>query len=75
MRDRRFRTGQTVRLANMVGLTPSAAGTYRIVALMPERGDSPQYRLRSDETKQERMETEDNLEPCDDAGVRNDNDN
>ena len=75
MRDHRFRIGQVVRLSSRVGLSPAAADTYRIVAMMPPRDSSPQYRLRNDETRQERVATEDDLELCDDINLHNDNDN
>lgn len=57
----RFKIGTEVGLASRAGLFPSAAATYRITALLPDEGLSPQYRLRNDESAQERVAREDDL--------------
>lgn len=70
MPGHRFAVGQTVRLTNRIGLARDTAETYRITAQLPERDTFPQYRIRSDDERHERVATEDSLEatPGDDAG-------
>jgi len=58
----RFAVGQSVRMKGTFGLSSAAAGIYRITATMPVRDNSPQYRIRSDEERHERVTTEDSLE-------------
>lgn len=58
----RFAIGQTVRLTTKFGLSPAAADSFRIASLLPARGNSPQYRIRSDEERHDRVATEDDLE-------------
>jgi hypothetical protein len=38
------------------------AEMFRITATLPPRDNSPQYRMRNDEERYERVTTEDNLE-------------
>jgi hypothetical protein len=38
------------------------AEVFRITATLPARDNSPQYRMRNDEERHERVTTEDNLE-------------
>lgn len=54
-----FRLGQAVRLRT--GLSPSSI-IYRITAKLPPSGEEPQYHIRSDAEKFERMATQANLE-------------
>lgn len=63
MRNHRFPIGLSVRLKGREYISPRAAETYRITAKLPLRDNSPQYRIRNDELGQERVSTEDNLEP------------
>jgi len=58
----RFAVGQSVRLKGGFGLAPGATGIYRVTKTLPERDDSPQYRIRKDEDRHERVTTEDCLE-------------
>ena len=62
--------GQAVRLKG--GMWPSG-NVYLITAKLPPSGDSPQYRIRNDTEKFERMATQANLElanpSTDDQGV------
>jgi hypothetical protein len=58
----RFAVGQSVRLKSTFGLPTGTPSTYRVTAILPERNNSPQYRIRSDEERYERVTTEDNLE-------------
>jgi hypothetical protein len=58
----RFPIGQTVRLKSRRGLSPKAADVYQIVAFLPVRDNSPQYRMRNDEVAQERVSQERDIE-------------
>lgn len=63
MSSHRFAIGQSVRMSNKFGPSPSTAETYRITAILPAREDnSPQYRIRNDDERHERVTTEDSLE-------------
>jgi hypothetical protein len=55
-----FAVGQTVRLRSGFGKT---AEIYRITGTMPPRENSPQYRIRNDAERHERVTTQDSLEP------------
>nr|WP_295462438.1 hypothetical protein [Mesorhizobium sp.] len=57
-----FAVGQTVRLKGGFGLLSQTAGVYQITARLPPRGNSPQYRIRSDDERHERVATQDSLE-------------
>jgi hypothetical protein len=61
----RFPIGQSVRLKSRQGLSPKAADTYRIIAFLPVRDNSPQYRMRNDEAAQERVSQERDIEAYD----------
>ncbi|MET0941324.1 MAG: hypothetical protein ABWY13_08175 [Mesorhizobium sp.] len=58
----RFAIGQSVWLKNRFGMSPRTAETYRITGTLPARDNSPQYRIRNDDERHERVETEDSLE-------------
>ena len=58
----RFAIGQSVRLRGRFGLPLDTAEIYRITGTLPARDNSPQYRMRNDEERHERVTTEDNLE-------------
>ena len=58
-----FAVGQMVRLRGSLGTFPRSAETYRVTATLPPRGDSPQYRIRNDDERYERMVTQDSLGP------------
>ena|SRR6185312_3691988 len=60
-----FSAGQAVRLRGGFGRPALPAEIYRITATLPPRGDLPQYRIRNDEERHERVTTQDNLEPVD----------
>jgi hypothetical protein len=57
-----FAVGQTVRLRGSFGTFPKTAEIYRITGTLPPRGDSPQYRIRNDDERHERVTTQDSLE-------------
>lgn len=63
----RFAIGQTVRLQSSFGMSLRTAELYRVTATLPLRDCSPQYRIRSDEERHERVTTEDNLEEVESA--------
>ena len=58
----RFAIGQSVRLRGRFGMPLDTAETFRITATLPARDNSPQYRMRNDDERYERVTTEDNLE-------------
>lgn len=59
----RFAIGQAVHLKNGFSRSDAAGEIYRITAMLPERNNSPQYRIRSDGERHERVATEDTLDP------------
>lgn len=63
MAQHRYAVGQTVRLTRSFLLAASRAEVYTITAILPERDSSPQYRIRSDDERHERVTTEDALAP------------
>jgi len=56
----RFGIGQLVRLRTNFG--QSFAYSYRVTRFLPTRDSLPQYRIRSDADRHERVTTEDDLE-------------
>ena len=60
-----FAVGQAVRLRGNFGTFPKTAEIFRITGRLPPRGDSLQYRIRSDSERHERVTTQDSLEPVD----------
>ena len=65
MATHRFAVGQSVRLSDRRGLSTRAAEIYRITRMLPERDNSPQYRIRSDAESHERVAKEEILESVD----------
>lgn len=59
-----FTVGQAVRLRGSFGTFPKTSEAYRITGMLPPREDSPQYRIRNDDERHERVTTQDNLEPA-----------
>jgi hypothetical protein len=62
MADHRFAIGQPVRLKGSFGMATKTAETYRITGTLPAKDNSPQYRIRNDDERHERVATEDSLE-------------
>jgi hypothetical protein len=58
-----FTTGQVVRMKDRVDLQSPSTATYRIIAQLPMRGHSLQYRIRNDQELYERVAAENSLEP------------
>lgn len=67
MSAHRFAIGQPVRLKTRFGLPKYAPETYRITGTLPERDNSPQYRVRNENEVHERVMTEDDLVEMDPA--------
>lgn len=57
-----YAVGQTVRLRSGFATLPKAAEIFQITATLPPRDDSPQYRIRNDDERHERVTTQDSLE-------------
>ncbi len=57
-----FGIGQTVRFKSRIGLALDTAEFYQVTAKLPPRDNSPQYRIRNDNERHERVATEDILE-------------
>ncbi len=55
--------GQSVRLKGGFGRSALSADIYQITAKLPPTGGSPQYRIRNDDERHERVTTQDSLEP------------
>ena len=53
----RFAVGQAVRLKSGSAMSP-----YRITGTLPPRENSPQYRIRNEEERHERVTTDDSIE-------------
>lgn len=58
-----FAIGQAVRLKGGFRQPALLAGIFRITALLPATEGQPQYRIRNDDERHERVTTQDNLEP------------
>lgn len=58
-----FVVGQAVRLRGSFGTFPKTEDVYHITGTLPPQGGSPQYRIRNDDERHERVTTQDNLEP------------
>jgi hypothetical protein len=59
----RFEVGQLVRMKAGFTTSVNSADIYRITGRLPPKGNSPQYRIRNDDERHERMTIQDNLEP------------
>lgn len=57
-----FAVGQAVRFKGGFGLKTDPAEVFRVTRTLPPRGNSPQYRIRSDEERHERVTSQDDLE-------------
>jgi hypothetical protein len=59
----RFKVGEVVRRKGTMGPLLASADLYHITATLPAIGKSPQYRIRSDNEKHERVAVQDDLDP------------
>jgi len=57
-----FSVGQSVRLKRGFGRTSLPDDIFYVTGTLPPRGNSPQYRIRNDEERHERVATQDDLE-------------
>lgn len=57
-----FKVGQSVRFKGGFGQQSQAGEIYHITGTLPPSGDSPQYRVRNDSERHERVTRQDNLE-------------
>jgi hypothetical protein len=62
MREHRFSIGQKVRMPNGTGTAKTGDLVFTVIGTMPETNRSPQYRIRSDDERHERVVTEDMLQ-------------
>ena len=67
-----FTVGQTVRLRSGFGRLSLPVDIYHITGTLPPWGGSPQYRIRNDEERHERVTTQDSLEPVGISPLRDD---
>jgi hypothetical protein len=58
-----FSVGQAVRLKAGFGRPALPGDVYHVTGMLPPQGNSPQYRIRNDEERHERVATQDSLEP------------
>ena len=58
-----YEVGQAVRLKRGVGQFLQSGDVYHITRRLPPMGDSPQYRIRNDAERYERVVVQDSLEP------------
>jgi hypothetical protein len=66
-----FAIGQTVRLKTGFATALPPSSIFHITATLPPKMNSPQYRIRNDEERHERVATQDDLEPVDLSGAGN----
>ena len=62
MREHRFSIGQSVRMPNRFGTVKTDDLLFTVTGKMPAKDRSPQYRIRSEEERHERVVTEDMLQ-------------
>lgn len=60
-----FTIGQSVRLKGGFARLAVSGDVYQITATLPPTDGSPQYRIRNQEERYERVTTQDSLEPVD----------
>ena len=65
MNVHRFDIGQSVTLKGTIGMSLQTGHMFRVTGRMPPRDNSPQYRIRNEEERHERVATESNLEEVD----------
>jgi len=65
MNVHRFAIGQSVTLKGTIGMSLQTGHMFRVTGRMPPRDNSPQYRIRNEEERHERVATESNLEEVD----------
>ena len=58
-----FAIGQAVRMRGGLGGSTLSSDVFYITATLPPRGESPQYRIRNEDERHERVTTQNNIEP------------
>lgn len=58
----RFAVGQAVRFKGGYGLKADSTEIYHVTRTLPPQGNSPQYRIRNDEERHERVTSQEDLE-------------
>lgn len=58
-----FHVGQMVLMKSRFGNAGRSAELFRVTGMLPARDNSPQYRIRSDDERHDRVATQDSLEP------------
>lgn len=67
-----FAVGQAVQLRDGIGRLVAPGALYKITATLPSGGGAPQYRIRNDDERYERVAGEDSLRRADIA-AKNEN--
>jgi hypothetical protein len=67
VRSHLYSVGQAVRRKDSFGHRSASVDVFRVTARLPESGGSPQYRIRSEEERHERVILEENLEAIEGA--------
>lgn len=62
MREHRFSIGQPVRMPNRPGALKTNGLVFNVTGKMPAKDRSPQYRIRCEDERHERVVTEDMIE-------------
>jgi hypothetical protein len=62
MSEHRYAVGQSVRMKRHFGVYRTDDALYQITGRLPEKDNSPQYRVRSESERHDRVVTEDGLE-------------
>ncbi|MEP3048892.1 MAG: hypothetical protein ABJL55_21315 [Roseibium sp.] len=58
-----FKIGQTVRMTDRTAARVLPGSVHTITGMLPPRGSHPQYRIRNENERHERVVTQDCLEP------------
>lgn len=63
MQTHRFQVGQYVRLSSLFSIAPAlpTADLFQVTGTLPPRGGQPQYRIRNDNERFERVARQDDL--------------
>lgn len=64
-----YAIGQAVHLSDGFGRPVPPGALYEITGTLPANGGAPQYRIRSDDERHERVATQDALRPADLQGT------
>lgn len=64
-----FAVGQSVRLVSGLAPWTRATGLYRIERTLPPMGDVPQYRIRNEDERHDRLASQDELEAANGEGA------